>query len=105
MAGKWEFPGGKVEPGELHEAALRRKIKEEFGVDVEVDSHISSKPHKYPNFTINLTAFWATTSVAITSSTDHDLLKWVAVDDLDTYDLAEADWPVVAAIRGAKPAE
>ena len=100
MGGKWEFPGGKVEPGESHETALRREIEEEFGVDIEVGELILSQPYSYPELTINLTAYWATTNMVIESSTDHDLLEWVAKGDLDTYDLAEADRPVIAAIHG-----
>lgn len=94
MGGKWEFPGGKVEAGESPQAALKREIREEFGVDIIVGELICKKCHRYPDVIIRLSAYYATTKDKIEKSTDHDQLVWVLANRFNKFDLAEADLPV-----------
>lgn len=96
LGGKWEFPGGKVEPGETHAQALEREMREEFGVRISAGRVISSQPHAYPSFTIRLTALLSETMDPIAASTDHDRIEWVRATELASYELAEADLPIVA---------
>lgn len=94
MAGKWEFPGGKIEANESPEAALIREISEEFGVKITLGDWICSHCHQYPDVTIKLSAYYASTKEKILESTDHDEIVWVLTNKLHDFDLAEADLPI-----------
>lgn len=100
QAGKWEFPGGKVEINETLSDALAREFAEEFGVSLQVGAILLSSRHQYPEFEINLIALSATTEDEITESTDHDRLAWVLPQNLGTYQLCEADMPIVEYLEG-----
>lgn len=98
---KWEFPGGKVEPGESPEEALRREIKEELGCDITLDVALRRFTHDYGTVTIEMIPFLCrlATGSAAPQPHEHVALAWVARDELHTYDLAPADWPVLAHLR------
>jgi 8-oxo-dGTP diphosphatase len=94
--GKWEFPGGKVEPGETAAAALVREIREELGVEVAPGAELCSADTEVGDRTIRLICLRATlTGPPPVASTDHDLLAWVAPADLSALDWAEPDLPAV----------
>lgn len=96
LAGKWEFPGGKVESGEEDVAALTREISEELDVQVLVGKLITKSSASRGIGTIEMFSYFATLEgPSPTQSSDHDLLEWVAVEDLVSLDWAELDIPVV----------
>ena len=98
MAGKWEFPGGKIEVGESPERALEREILEEFGVAIRVGQYLASNAHDYGDFKIELLAYRARFVKGKFELTDHDQIAWVSKAELKNYDLAEADIPLVEKI-------
>jgi 8-oxo-dGTP diphosphatase len=95
MAGKWEFPGGKVEEIESEQNALIRELKEELGMTVRVHEKLGSNIHAYDAFTINLVAYKCSFISATFDLTDHDKFEWVLPCNLKDYNLAEADIPLV----------
>ena len=98
LAGKWEFPGGKVEDGESPEECLKRELEEEFGIQAEVGEFITSNKHHYDHISIELMAFHTTYISGSFTLVDHDEIKWVNPEELLDYDLAEADIPIACEV-------
>ena len=94
MAGKWEFPGGKVEPGETLEAALVRELSEEFTVTVAVDEKIHEEPFTVDGTAFRLIAFFARHLSGRFVPQDHRRILWLPPEALTAIDLTPADIPV-----------
>ena len=90
LAGKWEFPGGKCEPDETHEACLLRELGEELDVQSEIGEEIFTVEHAYPERTVRLHFRRATLS-GDPSPQQGQEMRWVARADLRSLDLPEAD--------------
>lgn len=97
--GLWEFPGGKIEPGESPEDALAREIKEELNVDIEVGEFFDADIHRYEQATIELAAYSASLLSYDFRLADHDELRWVALPDFGEYQFSEADHFLIEEIR------
>jgi 8-oxo-dGTP diphosphatase len=101
MAGLWEFPGGKVEPGETPEAALIRELREELGIDVASNclAPFTFASHEYETFHLLMPLFlcrrWKGTPVA----KEGQALAWVSPSKLSEYKMPEADRPLVPLLR------
>jgi len=102
MAGFWEFPGGKVEPGETLQACLARELREEFGVVVEAGPELARGVHAYEHGTIELIALSARHVSGEFSLADHDAIEWVPRSRLLDFRLAPADIPLAEALSGKK---
>lgn len=98
LAGCWEFPGGKREPGETPEAALARELQEELGIDVEVGEHVISVPQQYPDKRLRLDVRRLASWKGTPRGHEGQALAWVAPDKLPRYAMPPADRPVVAAL-------
>jgi 8-oxo-dGTP diphosphatase len=92
---KWEFPGGKIEPGETAEACLIREIKEELHVDIEIVASLPTNTHQYPNVAILLIPFVCRITTGEIILKEHLDFKWLSKDELLALDWAEADVAVV----------
>jgi 8-oxo-dGTP diphosphatase len=96
LAGYWEFPGGKVDPGESPEVCLEREIEEELGVrDLVIKRHFLTTAHQYDFGEIQLIVFLCTCDTVPDSSQAHDALEWAELGDLEKYQWAPADLPAV----------
>ncbi|RRN76953.1 (deoxy)nucleoside triphosphate pyrophosphohydrolase [Pseudoxanthomonas sp. SGD-10] len=92
---KWEFPGGKVEAGESREAALQREIREELNLEVKPGKELSTVVHHYPDFSLNLYPFVCSYLGGELEAREHAQVKWESLANLEAYDWADADVPVV----------
>jgi 8-oxo-dGTP diphosphatase len=95
LEGRWEFPGGKLEPGETPEEGLKRELREEFGIETAIGEPVGSSSFAYPHLTIELLAYRATVLSGAIKVRDHDEIRWVLPEDLPRHDFCEADRPIV----------
>ena len=92
---KWEFPGGKVESGEDDEACLRRELKEELNISIEILNRLPEQRFQYPEFDITLVPFVVRFAEGEILLLEHKTYRWLRRDDLTALDWAEADVPVL----------
>ncbi|PQJ75210.1 (deoxy)nucleoside triphosphate pyrophosphohydrolase [Polaribacter gangjinensis] len=88
---KWEFPGGKIENNETEEACIKREIKEELNIEIELISRLSPVTYKYPSFEIKLIPFIAKYINGEINLSEHKQFDWLTKDRLNNLDWAEAD--------------
>ena len=93
MAGKWEFPGGKIEPGEAPEACIRREIREELGMEISVGPVLTVMEHDYGIKYVRVTFFLAV-SDDVPSAKDGQEFRWIVPEDTESVDFLDADRPV-----------
>ena len=99
LPGKWEFPGGKIEPGELPEQALIREIKEELDVEITSLELFDHSATILPGWEVELSCFKVRADRFPEQSTDHDELIWLEKEKLHSLDWSDADLPAVEKLQ------
>lgn len=100
LAGLWEFPGGKLEPGESPEDALIRELSEELGISTKTAclAPVSFASHSYDNFHLLMPLYVCRKWQGIPQAKEHQALKWVRPQRLRDYPMPPADEPLIAAL-------
>ena len=95
----WEFVGGKVEPGETKEEALIRECREELAVTLSVGDVFMDVTHEYPDLTVHLTLFNASIAQGTPQKLEHNTLKWITVQEIDTLPFCPADEVILERLK------
>ena len=99
LSGLWEFPGGKVEPGETFEHCLVRELREELGIEVSVGPEIEEITHTYPEKTVRLRFFLCTLISGEARPIHCHALEWVSSEELSRYEFPAADARLLSKLR------
>lgn len=91
----WEFPGGKIEPGESTEDALKREIREELATEIEVDELLTTVEYDYPKFHLTMHCYLCTIISGDLSLLEHEDARWLSLDELDCVKWLPADKDVI----------
>ncbi len=95
----WEFPGGKIEPGERPEEALKREIKEELKAAISVGEDLGVVEYDYPNFHLSMRCFMCSLVSEDVTLLEHEAMKWLTAETIDTVNWLPADKPMTEKIK------
>ena len=99
LKGGWEFPGGKVEPGETPQQALKREIMEELSTEIKVGELIDTIEYDYPTFHLSMDCFWAEVIAGQLELKGAEAAKWLTKDELESVAWLPADITLIDKIR------
>ncbi|MGL5083879.1 MAG: A/G-specific adenine glycosylase [Microcoleaceae cyanobacterium] len=99
LGGLWEFPGGKIEPGETVEACIRREIQEELAIEIEVGDHLITLDHAYTHFRVTLNVHHCRYLSGEPQPLESDEIRWVTLAELDQFPFPKANEKIIAALQ------
>lgn len=103
LGGLWEFPGGKIEPGETVTACIQREIQEELGIEIEVGEHLISVEHAYTHFRVTLHVHHCRHLSGEPQAIECDEVRWVMLDELEQFPFPKANITIIEALKKAPP--
>ncbi|WP_068515061.1 A/G-specific adenine glycosylase [Leptolyngbya sp. O-77] len=101
LGGLWEFPGGKIEPGETVQDCIRREIREELGIEIEVGDRLMVIDHAYTHFRVTLNVYHCRHLSGHPQPIECDEVRWVTAAELDQFPFPKANLQIIEAIRAA----
>ena len=100
--GMWEFPGGKIEPGESAEDALKREIQEELGVDITIDKFLCTTDYDYPTFHLTMHCYLCSIVSGEIELREHKSARWLTADLLNSVEWLPADMDVIKQLKSTR---
>lgn len=99
LGGLWEFPGGKIEPGETVEDCIKREIWEETGIVIVVGDHLITIDHTYAHLRVTLTVHHCRYLTGIPQPLECDEVRWVTLEEIDQFTFPKANEQIIAFLR------
>ena len=95
----WEYPGGKVEPGETAEEALKREIREELSTEISVDEFLCTVEYDYPAFHLTMHCYLCSLLTEALHLNEHEAARWLAKEELESVEWLPADWQIIGLLK------
>ena len=97
--GMWEFPGGKIEPGESPEVALKREIQEELAVDIIIENRLCTTEYDYPSFHLTMHCYLCSIASGEIELREHKSARWLTSETLDSVEWLPADIDIIKKLK------